>query len=61
MVWDPELGIWFRNSINGLGPRIRHLVQELNKWFGTQRVRALVGDLNGLGPGIRDPVQELKC
>jgi hypothetical protein len=42
-------------------PRIRHLVQELNKWFRTQRVRALVEDLNGLGPGIRDPVQELKC
>jgi hypothetical protein len=38
---NPELGIWFRNSINGLGPR----------------VRALVGELNGLGPGIRDPVQ----
>jgi hypothetical protein len=42
-------GIWFGNSMVR-GPRIRHLVQELNKWFGTQRVRALVGDLNALGP-----------
>jgi hypothetical protein len=23
---NPELGIWFRNSINGLGPRVRDMV-----------------------------------
>jgi hypothetical protein len=28
-------GIWFGNSMVR-EPRIRHLVQELNKWFGTQ-------------------------
>jgi hypothetical protein len=37
MVWDPE------SSGSGWGPQC----------FGTQRVRALVGDLNGLGLGFR--------